>query len=458
MTAPLPPVEAAAIDAFRAEIVAFRDDPSCAGERALIHHADGMLVVRDGHVAALDDAARIAPSLPPGTRVTDLRGKLLLPGFVDAHVHFVQTDVIAAPGAQLLDWLERYTFPAERRFADPGHAAAVAEFFLDELLRNGTTTALVYATADAGPVDIFFAAAERRGLRMICGRSLMDRSGPEDLRDSAARGYADSAALIARWHGRGRLRYAVSPRWAPGSTEEQLRLAARLLDEHDGLHLHSHVAENRDEVRLAAEVFPWSRSYVDVYDRFGLLRERAVYAHGIWIDDADRARLAATGTTIAFCPTANLFLGSGLFDLAAARARGVKVAIGTDVGAGTSFGLLRTLAAAYGVAQLGGYALSALEAFDLATRGGAAALGIADCVGSLAVGQEADFVVLDPEATPLLARRTAPAESLADKLFALMMLGDDRAVAATYVLGRCAHNRDLRAIARAGAGRLAEES
>jgi guanine deaminase len=434
--------ETGRVRAFRGEIVAFRDDPARAGEAAFVHHADGMLVVRDGLVAALGAAGEVATTLPPGAPVVDLRGKLILPGFVDAHLHFVQADVIASAGAQLLDWLERYTFPAERRMLAPEHAAEVARFFLDELLRNGTTTALVYATAHLPPVDAFFAEAERRGLRMICGRSLMDRDGPEDLRDTAARGYEESSALIERWHGRGRLRCAVAPRWAPGSTEEQLRLAARLLDEHDGLVLHSHVAENRDEVALAARRFPGRRSYLDVYDSFGLLRERAVYAHGIWIDDADRARLAATGTAIAFCPTANLFLGSGLFDLAAARAHGVRVCVGTDVGAGTSFGLLRTLSAAYGVSQLRGHTLGALEALHLATRAGAEALGIADRVGSLAVGQEADFVVLDPAATPLLERRTAQAATVADTLFALMILGDDRAVAATYVLGECAHDRD----------------
>ena len=427
--------------AFRAELVAFRDDPARVGDAALVHHADGMLVARDGLVAAVGAAGEITPTLTAGTPVEDLRGKLLLPGFVDAHAHFVQTDVIAAHGAQLLEWLERHTFPAERRMLAPEHAAEVARFFLEELLRNGTTTALVYATAQAAPVDALFAEAEHRGLRMICGKSLMDRDGPEDLRDTAARGYEESRELIARWHGRGRLGYAVSPRWAPGCSEEQLRLATRLLDEHDGLHLQSHLAENREEVQLAAQRFPWSRSYADVYDRFGLLRERAVYAHGIWIDDADRDRLAASGTAIAFCPSANLFLGSGLFDLAAARARGVRVCLGTDVGAGTSFSVLRTLAAAYGVCQLRGHTLAPLEAFHLATRGGAEALGVADRVGSLAVGQEADFIVLDPAATPLLARRTARAQSLADKLFALMILGDDRAVAATYVRGRCVHAR-----------------
>lgn len=427
--------------AFRAEIVAFRDDPARVGDDAVIHHADGMLVVRDGRVAALGDAEVLAPDLPPGTAVLDLRGRLILPGFVDAHAHYVQTDMIASHGAQLLDWLERYTFPAERRFADPAYAAEVAGFFLDELLRNGTTTALVFATAHPQPVDAFFAAAARRGLRMICGKSLMDRDGPQDLRDTAARGYEDSLGLIERWHGRERLRYAVAPRWAPGCSEEQLRLAARLLDEHAGLHLQSHVAENREELTVAAAAFPGSRSYVDVYDRFGLLRERAVYAHGIWIDDADRDRLAATGTAIAFCPSANLFLGSGLFDLAAARRQGVRVCLGTDVGAGTSFGMLRTLAAAYEVLQLRGQTLSPLEAFHLATRAGAEALGVARDVGSLAIGQEADFVVLDPQATPLLARRTARAGSLAEKLFALMMLGDDRAVAATYVGGERAHER-----------------
>lgn len=424
--------------AFRAEIVSFRDDPARVGETAVVHHPDGMLVVRDGLIRAVGPSSDLAATLPPRTTITDLRGKLILPGFVDAHVHYVQTDVIASHGEQLLEWLERYTFPEERRFSDPAHAAEVAHFFLDELLRNGTTTAMVYATVHPQAVDAFFAEAERRRLRMMCGKALMDRSGPDDLRDTVESGYADSCALIARWHGRGRLGYAVSPRWAPGCSEAQLRLAARLLDEHAGLYLQSHVAENRDEVRLARAVFPWSRSYIDVYDRFGLLRERAVYAHGIWLDDADRRRIAGSGAAIAFCPTSNLFLGSGLFDLQAARDHEMGVCLGTDVGAGTSLCMLRTLAAAYEVTQLRGHRLSPLAAFHLATRGGAAALRLEDRIGSLEVGCEADFVVLDPEATPLLARRTSRAATLAERLFALMMLGDDRAIAATYILGECA--------------------
>jgi guanine deaminase len=278
-------------------------------------------------------------------------------------------------------------------------------------------------------------------MRLAAGTVLMDRNVPASVRDTADGGYDDSCALNERWHGRGRLSYAVTPRFAPTSTERQLALCGRLLDEHPGVFLQSHVAENRGEVAWAAELFPGSRSYLDVYDRYGLLRERAVYAHCIHLDAQDRRRMAESGTAMAFCPTSNLFLGSGLFDLRAAAESGVRVGLGTDVGGGTSLSMLRTLAEAYKVAQMAEHTLSPIAAFHLATLGGAASLRLDDRIGSLEPGKEADFVVLDLASTPLLARRVARTESLAEKLFALMILGDDRAVHATYVLGRRVHVR-----------------
>jgi len=435
------PDAARGLRAFRGALLHFVDDPAIAGDRAHAYFADGLLVVDDGIVVNASDAATALPALPAGTPVVDCTGKLLLPGFVDTHIHYPQTDIIAACGEQLLEWLERYTYPAERRFGDVGHAREVAEFFLDELLRNGTTTALVYATVHPESADAFFTAAHARGARMIAGKVLMDRNCPEFLRDTADAGYAQSKALIARWHGRDRLGYAVTPRFAPTSTDRQLELAGRLLDEHPGVHLQTHVAENRREVDWAAELYPWSRSYLDVYDHFGLVRPRAVYAHCLHLDDADRARMAAAGAAMAFCPTSNLFLGSGLFDVEAARRHGVRVGLGTDVGGGTSFSMLRTQDEAYKVAQLAGQRLSPLAAFYLATLGGARALHLDDRIGSFAPGREADFIVLDPAATPLLARRMRFAPTLSEKLFALMMLGDDRCVAATYLMGARRHER-----------------
>jgi guanine deaminase len=426
--------------AVRGEIVHFLGDPADVGDDALEHFADGALIVRDGHVAELGPASEVLAKLPPDVRVADFRGKLILPGFVDTHVHYAQTDVVASQGEQLLAWLEKYTYPTEGRFADPAHAAAVAEFFCDELLRNGTTTALAFATVHAASVDALFAAAARRRMRIIAGKVLMDRNCPDFLRDTAGSGYAESQALIHRWHGRDRLRYAVTPRFAATSTRAQMTLAGRLVAEHPGVHLQSHVAENHAEVAWVRELYPEARSYLDVYDGHRQLGPRSVFAHCLWLDDADRARMAATGAAIAFCPTSNLFLGSGLFDLERAHAAGVRVGLGTDIGAGTSFSMLQTLNEAYKVLQLQGQPLSAERGFYLATLGGARSLYLDDCIGSFARAREADFVVLDPAATPLLARRTSGA-TLAERLFALMMLGDDRAVAETWVFGEPAWHR-----------------
>jgi guanine deaminase len=429
--------------AFRGGIAHFLDDPGDAGGAgALEFFEDGLLVVEDGHVAALGPARELMNGLPKGASVRDYRGKLILPGFVDAHLHFVQTDVIASHGTRLLEWLEDYTYPAERAFADPVHAGAVAGFFADELLRHGTTAALVMGSVHVASVDAVFEAAARRGMRLIAGKVMMDRHCPEDLRDTPESAYADSKALIARWHGRARLEYAISPRFAPASTPAQLEAAGRLAREHPDVYVHTHLAENEEEVAWVRDLFPGRRSYTDVYDHYGLLRRRALLAHGIWIDDADRRRLAAAGAALVHCPCCNLFMGSGLFELGRTRAAGVAVALGTDIGGGTSFSLLAVMRDAYKVAQLRGHTLSPLLAFYLATRGGARALDLEDRIGSFERGREADLVVLDPGATPLLARRTAAARDLAEQLFQLMMLGDDRAVAATWVMGRQLHSRD----------------
>lgn len=432
------------LHAVRGEIVHFLADPAH-DARALEHFADGVLILRDGRVSECGPAAALLSRLPADATVADYRGKLILPGFIDTHVHYPQTDIVASHGEQLLDWLEKYTFPAERRFADPAHAAEVAGFFCDELLKNGTTTAAAFATVHAAAADALFAAALERRMRLITGKVLMDRNCPEFLRDSAESGYAESKALIERWHGRDRLLYAITPRFAPTSTPAQMQLAGRLFAEHPGVFLQSHLAENRGEVAWAAQLHPGARSYLDIYDRHRQLGPRAVYAHCIWLDDTDRRRMANTGSAISFCPTSNLFLGSGLFDLQRARALGVRVGLGTDVGAGTSFSMLQTLNEAYKVLQLGGQSLSAASAFHLATLGGAHSLYLDDRLGNFAPGKEADFVVLDPQATPLLARRSAACATLEERLFVLMMLGDDRAVAATHVLGEPAWQGSARA-------------
>ena len=424
----------AGMRAFRGEILDFRGDPRRDPD-ALRHLQDGILLVSEGKVSGVKPAAEGIESLPPDTIVEDHRGRLIMPGFIDAHIHYPQTDVIASHGRQLLDWLNDYTFPAEAAFGDAANGGEAAGFFLDELLRNGTTTAAVFSTVYPESVDAFFGAASARGLRMISGKVMMDRNCPEFLRDTAASSYEDSAALIERWHGKGRLGYAVTPRFAVSSSEEQLRLAGRLLDEHPGVFMQTHIAENRDEIRWVAELFPWSKSYLDVYDRYGLVRKGALYGHCIHYDDADWKRMSASGAVAVHCPNSNLFLGSGLFDYDRAHDAGAPVALATDVGGGTSFSMLRTMHEAYKVAQMGGRKMDSLDAFYLATLGGAKTLGIDHLIGSFETGREADFIVLDMGATALLKRRSNLARTIGEKLFVLMMLGDDRAVAATYIQG-----------------------
>ena len=428
--------------AVRGSIAHCLRDPGENGDPdALEYFEDGLLLVENGIVQQLGPAGELLPQLPPGLTVQDHSGKLIVPGFIDTHIHYPQTDIIASYGKQLLDWLNQYTFPAEQQFHDAGYAREVAEFFLSELLRNGTTTAMVYATTHPQSVDAFFQATQQRQMRMMAGKVLMDRHAPAGLADTAESGYRDSKALIERWHGQDRLLYAITPRFAATSTEAQLEKTGQLAAEHPDVFMQTHVAENKAEVAWVAELFPWSRSYLDVYDRYGLLRERAVYAHCIHLDAADRQRMADSGAAMAFCPTSNLFLGSGLFDLDAARSLGVRVGLATDVGGGTSFSMLQTLSEAYKVLQLNGQTLSAFRALYLATLGGAESLYLDDKIGNFAPGKEADFVILDLQATPLLARRMAHTRNLAEKLFVLMMLGDDRAVAATYIMGKLAYIR-----------------
>ncbi|MBX3566044.1 MAG: guanine deaminase [Sphingomonas sp.] len=412
--------------AFRGEILSVPE------EGDVRHYPDGLLLVEDGIVTSC------GPYADPGVPVEKLDG-ITVPGFIDSHIHYPQTERIASHGEQLLQWLERHIFPAEQAFADMDHAAAIAAFFLDELLRNGTTSALVFATVHTQSVDALFEAALTRDMRIVSGKVLMDL-GPPGLRDTPESGRADSEALIARWRGKGRLGYAVTPRFALTSSDEQLAEASALLAAHPDVLMHTHLSENQGEIAVVAERFPDAADYLDVYDRFGLVGPRSVFAHCVHMSERAMERMAEAGAGIAFCPTSNLFLGSGLFDLAQRDRHGVKLGMGTDIGAGTSFSLLHTLGEAYKVCQLRGVSLDPFRALHLATAGSARVMGIADKVGALLPGQEADFVVLDPAATPLLARRTKGA-SIHDKLFALQVLGDDRAVAATYLRGKLAYAR-----------------
>ncbi|WP_276808099.1 guanine deaminase [Castellaniella defragrans] len=426
--------------AYRAQLLYFRDTPR-AEDEACEWIRDGLLVVRDGRIEQCGDYDRLIGGLPAGTPVEDWRGRLITPGFIDTHIHYPQTDMIASPAPGLLPWLETYTFPTERRFENPEYARDVARFFLDELLRCGTTTALVYCTVHPGSAQAFFEESHARGLRMVAGKVLMDRNCPEYLRDTAESGARDSEDLIRRWHGTGRQLYALTPRFAPTSTPEQLGLCGELAKRYQDVFVQSHVSENRDEVKWVMGLFPGYRSYLDIYDQYGLLRPRSVYGHCVWLDDDDRRRMRDAGAVAAHCPTSNQFLGSGLFDFAAAKDFGMPVALATDVGGGSSFSMLLTMNEAHKVARLSGHYLTARRMFWQATQGAAKHLGLTGRIGTLEPGAEADFIVLDPKATPLLERRSALAESLEELLFALAMLGDDRAIAATYAAGREVHRR-----------------
>jgi guanine deaminase len=421
--------------AIRASFLHFQSDPDLSGD-SFEYIEDGLLILKQGRVQQLVDAPDWIDHLPDGSALYDYSGCLVMPGFIDTHTHYPQTEMIASYGLQLLDWLKQYTFPTEEKFADRDHAGQIAEFFCEQLLRNGTTTSAVFATVHSESVDAIFTAAERRDLCLIAGKVMMDRNAPASLCDDPQQSYRQSAELIRRWHLKGRLHYAVTPRFAPCCSPGQLELCGQLLEEQPDLYLQSHVAENLDEVRWVSELFPESRSYLDVYDRFGLLGPRAVYAHCIHLDEQDRERMAASGAAIAFCPTSNLFLGSGLFGLDAAYQHDIRVGLATDVGAGTSFSMLQTLNEAYKVCQLAGHGLTPLKAFHLVTLGAAESLYLDHRIGNFEVGKEADFVVLDLQATELMELRMRTAQSLEDRLFALMMLGDDRCVQATHVMGR----------------------
>lgn len=434
------------VSAFRASILHCLGDPAGATEHektsAVEYIEDGLLIVEKGLVQEIGEAETLLPGLSGTVQLVDYRDKLIIPGMIDCHVHFPQIDIIASYGEQLLDWLREYAYPAERKFADAAHAAEVAGFFVDELLRNGTTTALVFATVHPQSVDAIFENALKKNMRLISGKVLMDRNCPEDLRDDVQSGYKDSLALIEKWHGKGRLGYAITPRFAVTSSEGQLAEAGRLASEHADVYVHTHLAENNDEVELIARQFSWSRSYLDVYDHFGLVRDRSVFAHCLHLDDQDRKSIADNGAAIAFCPTSNLFLGSGLFDMRAAKEKGIRVGLGTDVGGGTSMNILRTASEAYKVLHLQDQSLPPFDAFYLATLGAARALYLEDRIGNFEPGKEADFVVLDSGAISITSRRLNTSDDVAEKLFALIMLGDDRSVAATYLMGKPAHSVD----------------
>jgi guanine deaminase len=427
--------------ALRGDLLDFVAAPARADRHstAVRFRADHWLLVEGAHIVGAQAAAPDA-----GWQHIDHAGKLILPGFIDTHVHSAQLEVIGSWGAQLLDWLETYTFPAEHRMAEPAQAQQGSQRFLDALLAHGTTSAVVFPTVHKSSVDALFDAALARGMRLIAGKVLMDRHAPKTLCDDiddVDGAERDCHELIARWHGRGRLAYAVTPRFAPTSSDAQLAMAGRLLASQPGLYMQTHVAENPDEVRWVAELFPQARSYLDVYERHGLLKARSLLAHGIWLDDADRARLHDQGAQIAFCPSSNLFLGSGLFAWAAAEDAGVAISLASDVGGGTSLSMQRTLADAYKVQALAGTKLTAWALLHAATRGAACALGLGHEIGSLEGGSTADLCVWDWASGAVARRRQQVARDLHEKVFAWITLGDERDLVETWVAGECRHRR-----------------
>ncbi|CAH7281538.1 guanine deaminase [Vibrio chagasii] len=427
--------------AYRASILHSVADPKDVGiDESYDYFEDGVLVVENGHIVDLGHADDVLARQPKTLEVKEYKDKLITSGFIDTHIHYPQTGMIASYGEQLLDWLENYTFPEEKRFKNPVYAHKVAKLFLDELASNGTTTALVFGTVHKESVNVFFEEAEKRNLRMIAGKVLMDRNAPDYLTDTPESGYEDSKELIEKWHNRGRLHYAVTPRFAPTSTPEQLATVGKLLEEYPDVYMHTHLSENKKEIDWVLELFPERDSYLDVYDHYGLLHKRSVFAHGIHLSDCECKRLADTDSAIAFCPTSNLFLGSGLFKLPKMEEHGIRVGMGTDVGAGTSFSILQTMSEAYKIMQLQQEKLHPAKSLFLATLGGARSLHLEDKIGNLEVGKEADFVVLDLHATQLMRFRMEQATKLEEKLFVLMSLGDDRTVSETYIYGEKAYD------------------
>lgn len=421
---------------LRGRLLTFNSEPTDAEDTgSFTYIEDGGVLLSGGMIEVTGNYTEIARGAGDAEFI-DHRPHLIMPGFIDAHIHFPQTQVIASWGAQLMDWLNTYTFAEETRFADASHAEVMAARFFDLLIAHGTTTAAAFCSVHKASADAFFTEAEARGMRMIGGKVLMDRNAPEGLLDTAQTGYDQTKALIEAWHGKGRALYAITPRFAITSTPEQLAAAGALAAEHPECYVQTHLSENREEIDLTRKLYAGARDYLDVYETNGLLGPRSLLGHAIHLDAREIDALAKTGAHPVFCPTSNLFLGSGLFDEAGLNARGITSGIATDVGAGTSYSMLQTLNEGYKILQLRNQSLDPLRAFYWITRGNAAVLGLSDQIGTLEAGTEADIVVLNSHATPAMALRMERAESLREELFVLQIMGDDRAIAETYVNGQ----------------------
>ncbi|MGI9394604.1 MAG: guanine deaminase [Boseongicola sp.] len=412
----------------------FQGDPFQDGLDAAIHDARGGILIEAGHIAEVGSADDLRRTYPDAA-ITDYGDALLFPGFIDAHAHYPQTAIIASWGKRLIDWLNTYTFPEELRFGDPDYAAEAARQYFDLTLSHGTTTVATYCTIHPASVDAFFGEAARRGVCAIAGKTCMDRNAPDGLCDTAQTAYDDSKALLEKWHGKRRLIYAVTPRFSPTSTPEQLHALGALWAEHPDCPMQTHLSEQTDEVAWVKELFPAARDYLDTYETAGLVGPGALFGHAIYLTDREKARIADSGSALVHCPTSNTFIGSGLFDLDGRKSAGQTVGLATDTGGGSSFSMLRTMAAAYEVAQLRGRALHPSELLWLATEGSARALRIADRVGALRPGLAADLIVVDLASTPAIAQRSARADTIWEAVFPTIMMGDDRAIKEVLILG-----------------------
>ncbi len=417
------------------QTLSFDGSPFDMGPAAARHDANGGVLIRDGRIVETGDGATLRAAHPQA-RIEDVGDALLCAGFIDAHAHYPQTAMIASWGKRLIDWLNTYTFPEEMRFADPAYAAEIAERYLDLTTANGTTTVCSYCTIHPASVDALMGAAQARGQRLLAGKTCMDRNAPDGLRDTAQSAYDDSKALIGRWHGQDRLSYVITPRFSPTSSPEQLSALGALWAEHPELLMQTHLSEQTDEIAWVRELYPSARDYLDTYEMHGLLGSAGLFDHAIHLEQREKDRLAEVGAALIHCPTSNAFIGSGLFDMAGLVASGQRLGLATDTGGGSSFSMLRTMAAAYEIAQLRGTALHPSELFWLATAGSAQALRIDRHVGSLAAGKEADIIALDLASTPAIAQRSARAEDIWEALFPTIMMGDDRAISAVWMGGR----------------------
>ncbi|MFN3717327.1 MAG: guanine deaminase [Rhizobium rhizophilum] len=431
---------------IRGRILSFRRAPEHAGDReSYLYEEDGALLVRDGKIAVVGSYSDVKPKAGAETSEIDHRPHLILPGLIDCHVHFPQMQVIASYAANLLEWLNTYTFPEECRFVESAHAQRIATQFFDEFLRQGTTTAVAYCSVHKASADAFFTESLKRGTLMIGGKVMMDRNAPQGLLDTPQLGYDETRAVIDEWHGKGRNHVAITPRFAITSSPEQMAMTQKLAEEFPDLHIQTHLSENHDEIRYTCELYPEATDYTDIYARYGLLRKKALFGHAIHLSDREADAMADSGAVAVHCPTSNLFLGSGLFPLKAIqrREKPVTVAVATDIGGGSSYSMLKTMDEAYKIQQLLGERLNPLESFYHMTLGNAVALDLVDRIGTLDEGTDADIVVLNAAATPAMRLRMETVTSLGEELFLLQTLGDDRTVVETYVAGKASKPHGL---------------